>query len=190
MSQLDEVIEKLMELDEDSLKAQLAVQEQQIANNDDTSRSPSSLDSLDSLEEELKATPRGGYDQEKIDAGDRFFQKLNAKAYKLMCSDLFDEQIIQTQSQALLKEHLGKVAGKFKENWGTAAQALIPFLAANLQLAYPIAAILAVLIIKTISSATSETICEVWKSKVNESEISNPQASITEMTPVDKAIEA
>ncbi|MFZ1029902.1 MAG: hypothetical protein WAN66_27165, partial [Limnoraphis robusta] len=85
MSKLDEVIEKLMELDEDSLKAQLAVQEQQIANNDDTSRSPSSLDSLDSLEEELKATPRSGYDQETINAGDRFFQKLNAKAYKLMC---------------------------------------------------------------------------------------------------------
>lgn len=189
MSKLDEVIEKLMELDEDSLKAKLAVQEQQIAN-DATSRSPSSLDSLDSLEEELKATPRSGYDQETINAGDRFFQKLNEKAYKLMCSELFDEQIIKTQSQALLKEHLGKVAGKFKENWGTATKALIPFLADNFNLAYPIAAILAVLIIKTISSATSETICEVWKSKVNESEISNPQITTTETTPINEAIEA
>ncbi len=66
-----------------------------------------------------------------------------------------------------------------------------------MKLGAPIAVITAVAIVKivfsgvsTIASATSTTICEVWKSKVNESEISNPQASITETTPVDKAIEA
>lgn len=83
MSQLDEVIEKLMELDEDSLKAQLAVQEQQIANNDDTSRSPSSLDSLDSLEEKLKATPRSGYDQETINEKRSLLPKVKCKSLQI-----------------------------------------------------------------------------------------------------------
>ncbi|SKB13870.1 conserved hypothetical protein [Planktothrix sp. PCC 11201] len=161
----DEFAQKIIELDEDTLKAQLAIQEQELAN-ESTSRSASSLESL---EEALIATPRGGFDEEIINAGDRLFQKLNVKAYQLMCTDIFDDQEIQTQFQSLLQENLGKVAGGFKANLGKLAGALTPILATNLHLAYPIAAILAALIIKTISSATAETICEVWKGKVNES---------------------
>lgn len=177
MSQLDEITQQLIEFDEDVLKAQLAIQEQQITN----SARSSSGSSLDSLEVELMVAPRGGFDQNTIEIGDRLFQKLNVKAYQLMCSELFDDQLIQTQCQTLLTENLGKVAGEFKNNLGKLAGALTPILATNLQLAYPIAAILAVLIIKAISSATAETVCEVWKGKIDQStETPNSQLSVVE----------
>ena len=183
MSKLDEVIEKLMELDEDSLKALLAIQEQQIANA--TSRSVS-VDSLDNLERTLIAQPRGGYDRETINAGDRYLQNFNDQAYKLMCSDLFNDQDFKL-----------KFLNASKENSNQAAALLTQALTNYLKLGDPIAVITAVAIVKivfsgvsTIASATSTTICDIWKSKVNEPEISNPQTSTTKTTPVDKAIEA
>ena len=155
----DEFAKQLIELDEETLKAQLAIQEQEIANGA-TSRSASSLESL---EEALIATPRGGFDEETINAGDRFFQKLSAKAYQLMCSDLFDDQELKQKIQAAYQENSEKVAAL-----------LAPILASHLGLASSVAVLLAVLIIKTlgsatfgVSSATSETVCELWKTKVD-----------------------
>ncbi|MFM6196139.1 MAG: hypothetical protein ACKPEN_16405 [Planktothrix sp.] len=157
----DEFAKQLIELDEETLKAQLAIQEQELAK-ESTSRSASSLESL---EEALIATPRGGFDQETVKAGDRFFQKLNIKAYQLMCSDLFDDQELKQ-----------KILVAYKENSEKAAALLAPILASHLGLASSIAVLLAVLIVKTISSATSgissatsETVCELWKTKVDES---------------------
>lgn len=157
----DEFAKQLIELDEETLKAQLAIQEQELAN-ESTSRSASSLESL---EEALIATPRGGFDQETIKAGDRFFQKLNVKAYQLMCSDLFDDQELKQKLQAA-----------YQENSDKAAVLLAPLLASHLGLVSSVAVLLAVLIIKTlgsatfgVSSATSETICELWKTKVDDS---------------------
>ena len=46
MNQLDGITQKLIELDEDTLKAQLAIQEEEIAD-ESTSRSASSLESLE-----------------------------------------------------------------------------------------------------------------------------------------------
>ncbi len=160
MTQLDEIIPKLIELDEDTLKAQLAIQEQEIAND----ATPRSASSLDSLEAALIATPRGGFDQDTIKVGDRFFQKLNVKAYQLMCSDLFADQELKQ-----------KIQDTYKENSDKAAVLLAPVLSSHLGLASSVAVLLAVLIIKTlssatlgISSATSDTICELWKTQVDE----------------------
>ena len=155
----DEFAQKLIKLDEDTLKAQLAIQEQELAN-ESTSRSASSLDSLEAA---LMATPRGGFDQEIVNVGDRFFQKLNVKAYQLLCSDLFADQELKQKIQAAYQESSEKVVAL-----------LAPILASHLGLASSIAVLLAVLIIKTIgsatfgvSSATSETVCELWKTKVD-----------------------
>jgi hypothetical protein len=146
MSQLDEIIEKLMELDEDSLKAQLAIQKQKLAN-DSTSRSPSrspSSDSLDSLQEALMATDRGGFSQEIINAGNRLFPSLNDQAYQLMCSNLFKDQDFKL-----------KILDAYKKNSDQAAVLLTPMLASHLGLASSMAAPLAVLIIKTVFSGVS-----------------------------------
>ena len=82
-----------------------------------------------------------------------------------MCSDLFDDQELKQ-----------KILVAYKENSEKAAALLAPILASHLGLASSIAVLLAVLIVKTISSATSgissatsETVCELWKTKVDES---------------------
>jgi len=151
MTQIDELVQKMLDLDEDTLKAQLGIRAQAIAQ-DTTARSAS----LESLEDALSATPRGSsLDTADVDFGDRLFKRLNLKSYNLMCGELFDDKEIQNQLQTAFKESVGKGAGF-----------LTPVLAANLALAYPVAVIIAAMIIKTISSATAETICEVWNEKL------------------------
>ncbi|SKB11122.1 conserved hypothetical protein [Planktothrix sp. PCC 11201] len=172
MSQLDKITQKLIELDEDILKAQLAIQEQQITN---------SLTSrlwyfFDGLEVELMVAPKGGFDQNTINFGDRLFKKLSVRAHHLMCSDLFDDQELKQKIQAT-----------YQENSDKAAALLAPALASHLGLVSSISMILAVLIIKTlasattsISSATYETIFELWKTKISYS-IDSPDLSISEI---------
>ncbi|MEG4027421.1 MULTISPECIES: hypothetical protein [unclassified Microcoleus] len=73
MTQSDELYQKLLELDEDSLKAQLGIRVQEIAR-DPTPRAAS----LESLDEALSATPRGGSpDRADVNFGDPLFKRLN-----------------------------------------------------------------------------------------------------------------
>lgn len=151
MTQIDELAQKMLDLDEDTLKAQLGIQVQLISQ-DATERSAS----LESLDEALSATSRGfSLDSDAFKFGDDLFERLNIKSYNLMCGELFDDKEIQNQLQTAFKESMAKATGY-----------LAPVLVANLGLAYPVAAIIAALIIKTISSATAETICEIWKEKL------------------------
>lgn len=152
MIQVDELAQKMLELDEDTLKAQLGIHAQEVAQNFTTSSS--SLETLD----EMTAIPRGA----DISFGDRLFKRLNSKSYYLMCSDISD-LLDKDQVLRQLKDAYEQSAGK-------AAGFLAPVLVANLGLTPAIAVIIAVLIVKTISSATAETICEIWKEKIDKSE--------------------
>jgi hypothetical protein len=159
MTQIDELAQKMLDLDEDTLKAQLGIRVQQISQ-DATARSAS----LESLDQDLSATPRGGIlDPANFNLGDRFFKELNIKSYNLMCGELFDDQ------------ELAKLQTSFKENSDKAVALLAPILASQFNIALSLSVIVATLIIKTlcsatstISSATSETICEVWKEKLGD----------------------
>lgn len=163
MTEINELAQRMLDLDEEILKAQLGIQAQKIAQ-DTTARSAS----LDSLNDAITVISRGVLDEADINFGDRLFKRLNVKSYNLMCGELFNEQEIQTKFQTAFKDSLEKVT-----------EVLTPILIANLGLASPIATITAVLIVKTIvsttktiSSATSETICEIWKeSLADEDEI-------------------
>lgn len=158
MTKIDELVQKMLDLDEDTLKAQLGISAQAIAQ-DPTARSAS----IESLDEALSATPRGSsLDSADVDFGEKFFNKLNIKSYDLMCGELLDAELT------------AKIAASYKENSDKAAAFLAPTLASQLNLPFSIAAIVAVLIIKTLvsasstmASATSETICEVWKKKLS-----------------------
>ena len=87
MTQSDELYQKLLEFDEDNLKAQLGIRVQEIAR-DPTARSAS----LESLDEALRATPRGGSpNRADVNFGDRLFKRLNVKSYNLICSELFTD---------------------------------------------------------------------------------------------------
>lgn len=172
MNQLDKITQKLIELDENSLKAKLAIQEQQITNSL-TSRSGSFLDSL---EVGLMVVTRCEFDQNTINFGDRLFQKLSVRTHQLMCSDWFDDQELKQ-----------KIKDTYQENPDKAVALLAQVLASHLGLVSSISMIVAVLIIKTlasatngISSATSETIFELWKTKKNHF-IDSPDLSISEI---------
>ncbi|MEG4044478.1 hypothetical protein [Microcoleus sp. Pol17_C1] len=159
MTQIDEVAQKLLDLDEDTLKAQLGILVQEIGQ-DTTARSAS----IESLEEDLNATPRGfSSDSLALKFGDQFFNKFNIKSYELMCGELLDPELI------------AKIQASYKENSEKAAAFLAPALASQLNLPFSIAMIVAVLIIKTLVSATStvaettsETVCEIWKENLPE----------------------
>ncbi|MEG4813425.1 hypothetical protein [Microcoleus sp. K5-D4] len=160
MTQSDELYQKLLELDEDSLKAQLGIRVQEIAR-DPTARSAS----LESLDEALSATPRGGSpDRADVNFGDRYFKQLNVKTHNLMCGELFDDQELKA-----------KVLASFKENSDQGVALLAPILASHFNIALSLAVLAATLIIKTlcsatstIASATSETICGVWKENLGD----------------------
>jgi hypothetical protein len=157
MTQIDELAQKMLDLDEDTLKAQLGIRVQQISQ-DATARSAS----LESLDEALSATPRGGSpDSADVSFGERYFNQLNIKSYHLMCGELLDEQ------------ELAKFQASFKENSDKAVSLLAQILASQFNIALSIAVIAATLIVKTlcsatstIASATSKTICEVWEEKL------------------------
>ena len=159
MTQSHELYQKLLEFDEDSLKAQLGIQVQEIAR-DPTAR----LASLESLHEALSATPRGGSpDSADVNFGDRYFKQLNVKTYNLMCGELFDDRELKAKLQA-----------SFKENYDKGVALLAPILASQFNIALSLA-VIATLIVKTlfsatstISSATSETICGVGKEKLGD----------------------
>jgi len=140
MTQSDELYQKLLEFDEDSVKAQLEIRVQEIAR-DPTGRSAS----LESLDEALSATPRGGR-PERADAnfGDRYFNQLNVKTYNLMCGELFDDRELKAKLQA-----------SFKENYDQRVALLAPILAIQFNIALSLAVIAATLIVKTLFSATS-----------------------------------
>ncbi|MCT7975895.1 hypothetical protein [Laspinema olomoucense] len=153
MKNQDELAKKLLELDEEILKAQLGIRAQQLSENS-TGRSAS----LESLDEDISATARGfNLEPADLNFGDSLFKQLNAKFYNLMCGEFVDEQ--------LKKE----VTSAFQEGSDKAVALLTPILISHLGLASSIAMIVATLILKTlvsttstIAAATSDTICEIW----------------------------
>ena len=87
MTQIDELSQKLLDLDEDTLKAQLGIRAQECGQ-DTTGRAAS----LKSLDEAVSATPRGGSrDRADVNFGDRLFKGLKVKSYNLMSSELFTD---------------------------------------------------------------------------------------------------
>ena len=87
MTQINELYQKLLDLDEDSLKAKLGISAQECGQYT-TGRSAS----LESLDQALSATPRGeSPDRADVNFGDRLFKGLKVKSYNLMCSELFTD---------------------------------------------------------------------------------------------------
>lgn len=156
MKKIDDLAQKLLELDEDTLKAQLGIHVQEMSQ-DVTAYSAS----IETLDESLTAIPRGVVSKgTDVSFGDRLFKRLNVKSYNLMCSNISD--LVDRG------ETLKQLQDAYEQSAVKAASFLVPVLITNLGLAPASAAIIAALIIKTISSATSETICEVWKEKLPE----------------------
>lgn len=149
MADINELIEKLAELDEETLQAQLGMQTQNLGN--DLSKG-ASVESINI--NTLTAVPRGPEGNKFIEFGQNFFKRLNGEAYDLSCNrDPFGDG----------GKTMEKIEDAYNESSTKAAGVLTPILVTNLGLAPAIAAIVATLIVQKIASAAGETICSMWQ---------------------------
>ncbi|WP_353120873.1 hypothetical protein [Planktothrix agardhii] len=143
MQDYNELIPQLLELDEESLEAQLGLQVQGTAKG-------LTLDSID-----LDAAARAPISPEVLAAGQQLLKRLNSGLYDLMCNPLGSD----SETEKVLDEVIN-------QNYVKAAGMLAPLLVSGLGLAPAIATLIATLVIKKIAKAGSEEICKSWKASL------------------------
>lgn len=136
MQDYNELIPQLLELDEESLEAQLGMQVR------------GTLDSID-----INFTARAAINPELLAAGKNFLKQLNSGLYDLMCNPLGSDP----ETEKVLDEVIS-------QNYTKAAGILAPVLVSGLGLTPAIATLIATLVIKKIAKEGSEAICKSWKS--------------------------
>ena len=143
MQDYNELIPQLLELDEESLEAQLGLQVQGTAKG-------LTLDSID-----LDAAARAPISPEVLAAGQQLLKRLNSGLYDLMCNPLGSD----SETEKVLDEVIN-------QNYTKAAGILAPVLVSGLGLAPAIATLIATLVVKKIAKAGSEEICKSWKASL------------------------
>ena len=143
MQDYNELIPQLLELDEESIEAELGLQVQSTAKG-------LTLDSID-----INATAKSAINPELLAAGKNFLKQLNSGLYDLMCNPLGSDP----ETEKVLDEVIS-------QNYTKAAGILAPVLVSGLGLAPAIATLIATLVIKKIAKAGSEEICKSWKASL------------------------
>ncbi|CAD0229664.1 hypothetical protein [Planktothrix agardhii] len=138
MQDYNELIPQLLELDEESLEAELGLQVR------------GTLDSID-----INATARAAINPEVLAAGKHFLKQLNSGLYDLMCNPLGSDP----ETEKVLDEVIN-------QNYTKAAGILAPVLVSGLGLTPAIATLIATLVIKKIAKEGSEAICKYWKASL------------------------
>ena len=166
MTEANELAQRIYDLDEDVLEARLGILAQEMGG-DLTGKSAPRGVALDSID--IEATSRALIPPGAVELGQKVFDRVNAEAYKILCTPLGDESTRETLDKAL------------EENYTKAAGMLAPVLVSSLGLAPAVAAIVASLIIKRISKDIAGGICSTWEKSLNvsESETGNEQSSQT-----------
>ena len=147
MTTLNELTSKLVEFDDIQLFLQLGMSSQGISEDLEEQTRSSSINSIEPVFYEITRS-----NSDTLSFGQRLFKRLNAASYELLCKDPFDNG-----------ETLKKLGEALKESTATAAGLLAPILVANLGLAPAVAAIVATLIVKTLSKSIADEICSTWK---------------------------
>lgn len=152
MTQIDDLVQKLAELDEETLQQQLGIQAQNLG--EDLTRSAS----IEAIDVDNRSTVSRGLESNKaLEFGQHLFKRLNAEAYDLLCSsDPFGDG----------GKTMQQIESAYKDSSTKAAGVLAPILVANLGLAPAVAAIIATLIVQKIAKATGDTICSMWQESV------------------------
>jgi hypothetical protein len=147
MTALKELTTKLVEFDDTQLFLQLGMSSQAISEDLEEQTRSSSINSIEPVFYEITRS-----NSDTLNFGQRLFKRLNAASYELLCKDPFDNG-----------ETLKKLGEALKESTATATGLLAPILVANLGLAPAVAAIVATLIVKTLSKSIADEICSTWK---------------------------
>lgn len=161
MTMFEEVTDKLVEFDDDQLMLHLGMCVKGISEDIVDQTRSASIDSIDLNYYEITRA-----DEATIKFGQRLFKRLNLTSYELLCKDPFDGG-----------ETLKKLSEALEDSTAKAAGLLAPVLVANLGLAPAVAAIIATLIVKTISKAIADEICSTWKSSFEAAADNTPQSA-------------
>ncbi|GCL34114.1 hypothetical protein PA905_29020 [Planktothrix agardhii CCAP 1459/11A] len=152
MQDYNELVQQLLELDEESLEAQLGLQVQEM---DSDVRGGSQGLTIDSID--LDVATRSPISPEVLVAGQQLLKRLSAGLYDLMCNSVGSDQ----ETEKVLDEVIN-------QNYVKAAGMLAPVLVSGLGLAPAIATLIATLVIKKIAKEGSEVICKSWKASMSE----------------------
>lgn len=163
MTALNELTSKLVEFDDTQLFLQLGMSSQGISQDLEEQTRSSSINSIEPVFYEITRS-----NSDTLNFGQRLFKRLNAASYDLLCKDPFDNG-----------ETLKKLGEALKESTATAAGLLAPILVANLGFAPAIAAIVATLVVKTLSKTLADEICSTWKKSLDSSNSSTEDRAIT-----------
>lgn len=145
MQDYNELIPQLLELDEESLEAQLGLQVQGTAKG-------LTLDSID-----IDAATKAAINPEVLATGQQLLKRLSVGLYDLMCNPLGSDP----ETEKVLDEVIN-------QNYTKATGMLVPILVSGLGLAPAIATLIATLVVKKIAKAGAETICKSWKASMPE----------------------
>lgn len=152
MTEFEDIVASLLELDDDVLEAQLGSHAQAIG--DDVAGrgargvDPASLDSID-----VGFATKGAIDPRFLEAGKQLFDRVNPLVYELMCKPLGGDD---AETRKILDETIN-------QNYTKAAGMLAPVLVSGAGLAPAVATLLATLIIKKIANTGAKAICETWE---------------------------
>ncbi|MEZ2227345.1 MAG: hypothetical protein ACBR12_20460 [Microcoleus sp.] len=152
MTEFEDIVASLWDLDDDVLAAQLGDRaqaiEDDVAGRGTRGVDPASLESID-----VNIAARASIDPRFLEAGKRLFDRINPLAYELMCKPLGGDN---ADTQKILDETIN-------QNYTKAAGMLAPVLVSGVGLAPAVATLVATLIIKKIANTGAKAICETWE---------------------------
>lgn len=155
MTNINTVVQKLQELDEDELIAQLGMRAQAFG-------SDPSAASIESLEEPMPVS-RASLD-DVLKTGQNLLNKTSADTYKLMCTPIGGDGDLAKELNQVLNEKTASAAAK-------ATSLITPVLVGSLGLPQSLAVLLGTLIVKKLAKGTSDFICDRWQQSLGTSSI-------------------
>lgn len=148
MTNVNTLIQKLQELDEDELIAQVGMRVQAIESHQERAAS------IESLSEPMPV-PRASWD-DVLKTGQNLLNQTSANTYKLMCTPIGGNGDLAKELNQVLNEKTAEAAAK-------ATSLIAPVLVGSLGLPQSLAVLLGTLIVKKLAKGTSDFICDRWQ---------------------------
>lgn len=158
MTNVNTVIQKLQELDEDQLIAELGMRAQAFG-------SDPSAASIESLEEPMPVS-RASWD-DVLKTGQNLLKQTSTDTYKLMCTPIGGNGDLAKELNQVLNEKTAEAAAK-------ATSLITPVLVGSLGLPQSLAVLLGTLIVKKLAKETSDFICDRWQQSLGISSTKSP----------------
>jgi hypothetical protein len=151
MAEINDLAQKLLELDEDELEARIGMRSQSQSRSGGTDVTDNSLNSL----EDMDAVPRGAFN-DFLNAGKDFFIPINAQAFKYLCSDIDKNSELGKALSKVMDDKTAEAAAKV-------TAFLSPYLVTQFALPQALAVLVGTLIVKKVAKGTSDFTCSNWE---------------------------